>query len=127
MRFDSFVEIAVFILTPAAIAYSWFFYLKRMHRIEQTWRCRVTFVTLILISLVVLAWPVMFAMFPKADWGTGVGIDHQMAYIEWWHKVILRTCAAALILSLFSRPRLIFPLVVSCFGIATFWLTSTAP
>jgi hypothetical protein len=127
MRFDSFIEIAVLVVTPVSIAYSWFFYFKKMHWAEQTWRSHVTFVALILISLVVLAWPVMIFALPKADWGAGSGVDHQMAYIESWHHVVFRTCAGTLILSLFGRPRLILPLVVACFGTAFFWLMSTTP
>lgn len=126
-RIDSILEIAVLIGTPAALIYSWAFYFQKMHPAPSGWRKRVTLATLSLVTLTGLSWLAMLAFLPHADWGTGVGIDHQLAYVEGWHRVIARALVLAMVLSLFGRPRLILPIWLASFGTFYFWIMSTMP
>jgi hypothetical protein len=50
-----------------------------------------------------------------------------MRWIEAWHKPILPTLLAALILGFFGRPRLIVPIIIACAGMSLFWIISTIP
>jgi len=83
--------------------------------------------SLALASLAVLLWPVMVMLMPRADWGSGVGVDRQFQWVESWHRPIFRSLLVALLLCLFGRPRLMAPIAIACIGTAVFWLLSTAP
>jgi len=68
-------EITVVLLAPAGFIYSWHFYFTQIRRAPTGWRNRVTMLSLALASLAVLLWPVMVMLMPRADWGSGVGVD----------------------------------------------------
>jgi hypothetical protein len=119
-------EIIVVLLAPVGLMYSWHFYLTRMRR-DAGWRNRVTLLSLALVSLVALLWPIMGMLMPRADWGSGLGVDHQVQWIESWHRPILRTLLVAFVLCFFGRPRLIAPIAIACVGTALFWISSTMP
>jgi hypothetical protein len=121
------VVVVVVLLAAAGLVYSWFFYSTRMKKEQPGWRTRTTLVSLLLVSLVVLLWPVMVVLAPRADWASGGGVGHQIEWIEAWHKPVLRSLLVAFVLGLFGRPRLILPIAVACVGTALFWLASTAP
>jgi hypothetical protein len=77
-RADEIAEIIVVLLAPVGLIYSWHFYLTQMRRESAGWRNRVTLISLALVSLVVLLWPVMGMLMPRADWGSGLGVGHQV-------------------------------------------------
>ena len=112
------IGIVLILLAPVGLVYSWFFYSTRMKKEPTGWRKRVTLLALALVSLVVLLWPVMVALAPRAD---------DVGWIESWHRPIFRTLVVALVLGLFGRPRLILPIAVACVGTAAFWMVSTMP
>lgn len=112
---------------PVGLIYGWVFYSTRIRKEPSDWRSRLTFLSLALVSLVVLLWPAMMVLMPRADWGSGVGVGHQMDWVKAWERVAFRTLSAALVLGLFGRPRLILPIAVACVGTAMFWLFSTMP
>jgi hypothetical protein len=126
-RASDIAEIMVVFLAPVGLIYSWHFYLTQMRKESTGWRNRVTLLSLALVSLAALLWPVMALLMPRADWGSGVGVDHQVQWVESWHRPIFRTLLVAFFLCLFGRPRLIAPIAIACFGTALFWLFSTAP
>lgn len=103
------------------LVYSWWFYLTRMKKEQTGWRKRVTLLSLALVSLVVLLWPVMVVLTQRA--GRADDVD----WIESWHRPVFRTLVVALVLGLFGRPRLILPIAVACAGTAVFWMVSTMP
>lgn len=117
----------IILLGPVGILYGWFFSMTGMRRENASWRNRVSVIALTLISLVAVLWAVMMGLMPRADWGTGVGVDYQMAWVEAWHRPVLRGLLGALILGLFGRARLILPIVMGCVGVGLFWVVSTAP
>jgi hypothetical protein len=117
----------VILLAPVGILYGWFFCATRMQREGPSWRNRVSVISLSLVSIVAVLWPVTLGLLPRADWGAGVGVDHQMAWVEAWHRPILRTLLVAMILGLFGRARLILPIVAGCVGVGMFWIVSTGP
>jgi hypothetical protein len=123
----NFIATVIVLLAPAGLIYGWFHYLTRMREEPACWRNRTTLLSLALVSLVALLWPVMAALVPRADWGSGVGVSHQVEWVEAWHKPIFRTLVVALVLGLVGRPRLIGPIAVACVGTALFWLFSTMP
>jgi hypothetical protein len=112
------VGIVLVLLAPVGLVYSWCFYLTRMKKEQTGWRKRVTLLSLALVSLVVLLWPVMVALTRRAD---------DVGWIESWHRPIFRTLVVALVLGLFGRPRLILPIAAACVGTAVFWMVSTMP
>jgi len=126
-RATDIAEIVVVLLAPVGLIYSWHFYLTQMNRESGGWRNRVTLLSLALVSLVALLWPVMFMLMPQADWGSGLGVGHQVEWIESWHRRILRTLLVAFLLCFFGRPRRIAPIAIACVGAAVFWISSTMP
>jgi len=112
------VGVVLILLAPVGLVYSWWFYLTRMKKEHTGWRKRITLLSIVLVSLVVLAWPVMVVLAPTA-------VD--VGWIESWHRPIFRTLVLALVLGLFGRPRLIVPIAVACVGTAVFWMVSTMP
>ena len=117
----------IILLAPVGLVYSWHFYWTQMGKAPSRWRDRVTLISLTLVSVVALLWPVMMALTPRADWRSGIGVTHQVEWVESWHTPILRTLLGALMLALIGRPRLIGPIAVACIGTAMFWISSTMP
>ena len=115
------------LVAPAGLIYGWYFYFTRIRREPAGWRNRVSVLSLVLASSGALLWPFMTIFVPKADWGTYVGVDQQVHFVESWEKVAVRTLLAAFVLSFFGRPRLIVPLVIACFGTTLFWFFTTMP
>lgn len=127
MKSGNVVATIIILLAPVGLIYSWAFYFTKMRGEPTGWRHHVTLVSMALVSLVVLLWPIMLELSPRADWGSGLGVDHQVQWLEAWHTPIFRTLLVALALALLGRPRLIVPIVVACIGTAMFWLSSTMP
>jgi hypothetical protein len=115
------------LLAPVGLVYSWYFYWTRMRKAPPHWRDRVTLLSLGLVSLVVLLWPVMMMLSPRADWGSGLGVAHQVQWVESWHTPILRSLLVAFVLAMLGRRRLIGPIAIACLGTAIFWVGSTMP
>lgn len=127
MKGEDVVATIIVILAPAGLIYSWVFYLTRMRREPTTWRHWVTLLSMVLVSAVVLLWPIMLALMPRADWGSGLGVAHQVQWVEAWHRPIFRILLVALVLALLGRPRLVAPMAFACVGTAMYWLFSTMP
>jgi hypothetical protein len=115
------------LLAPAGLAYGWFFYSTRMKADPWNWCKRLTLLSLVLVSLVIVLWPVSRVLMPRGDWASGAGIGRQVRWVESWDKGAIRVLAVTLVLSLFGRPRLILPIAVACIGTALFWWFSTIP
>ena len=124
---ENLVATIIIILAPAGLIYSWVFYLTRMRREPARWRHWVTLSSMALVSVVVLLWPIMLAFTPRTDWGSGLGVGHQVEWLEAWHRPIFRTLLVALVLAWLGRPRLIAPIALACIGTAMFWLFITMP
>jgi hypothetical protein len=124
---ENLIAIVLVLLAPVGLLYGWIFFWTRMRHETWSWRTWVTVVSLALASLAVVSWPVIMLLKPQADWGTGVGVGHQVEWVEAWHRPIFRTLLAAFVLCFFGRPRLILPIAVGCIGTATFWLFSMMP
>jgi hypothetical protein len=124
---ENTIATVLILLSPIGLLYGWFFYFRRMRDEARNWRTWITVASLTLASLAVLSWPVMALVGPKDDWGTGVGVRDQMAWVEAWERVALRALVAALVLGLFGQPRLILPIAVGCVGAALFWVFSRIP
>jgi hypothetical protein len=124
---SNLIATAIVLLAPVGLIYSWIFYSTRMSRDPSRWHDRATLLSLTLVSLAALLWPVMALLMPRADWGSGLGVRHQVQWVEAWHPPILRTLLLAFVLSLLGRPRLIGPIAVACVGTGLFWLSSTMP
>ena len=115
----------VVLSSPVALAYSWYFYWVRMRKDPDSWRNRITLISLVLVSVVAILWlPTMF-LTPGADWRTGVGVAHQMAWMGRRLRAALCTLLVASLLSVAGRPRLIAPMILACLGTAALWVCST--
>jgi hypothetical protein len=122
------VATILILLAPVALIYGWVFYSTRMKAEPRSLRKWATFISLILVSLVIVLWPVsMVVLVPKADWLSGAGVGHQVRWMETWETIAFRALVVALVLGLFGRPRLILPIAVACVGTALLWLFSTIP
>ena len=126
-RWENTIVTALIVLGPVGILYGWFFCATRVRREGSSWRNRISVFSLSLVSLVAASWPIMLGLMPHADWGTGAGVGHQMDWVEAWHKPVLRTLLAAMIVGLLGRGRLIIPIVMGGVGIGLFWVVSTMP
>jgi hypothetical protein len=124
---ENAISILLVLLGAGSFLYCWFYCFKRMSWKSMGWRDRVTVLSLLLVSLTVLLWPLTRITMPTADWRSGAGVGEQMRWVAGGEKVALRTLLAALILSLCGRPRLILPLVLACVGTGLFWIFSTIP
>lgn len=85
----------------------------------------MSLVSVALVSLTVLAWPVMLVRVWYV--ASSQGFEDQVDLIEAWHRPVFTILFGAMVLSFFGRPRLIVPIVVACLGVTLFWLYSTAP
>ena len=121
------ILILLILIGPIALIYAWVCYFAPKSKEPTGWRSRATLVSLVLISLAVLSWLVMVLHIPAADWGTGAGVGHQVAWVYERARVALCSLAGAIVLSLFGRPRLVLPIVIACIGSGLFWLVSTMP
>jgi hypothetical protein len=124
---SNLIATVIVLLAPVGLIYSWIFYSARMRREPTSWRHRATLLSLTLVSFVVLLWPVMALLMPRADWGSGLGVGHQVQWVEAWNRPIFRTLLLAFVLGLLGRPRLIGPIAVAVVGTGLFWLFSTMP
>jgi hypothetical protein len=115
------------LLAPVALIYGWVCYFTPPGDEPPSWRRRATLLSLVLVSLAILLWPVIMALKPGADWGTGTGVGYQVAWVYARTRTALCILLIALLLGLFGRPRLIFPIVLACTGTGLFWLFSTMP
>jgi hypothetical protein len=91
------------------------------------WRGRMTIVSLVLVSLAIVLWPVSRVLMPRGDWQSGVGVGCEVQWANAWERGVTRLLLIALILCLFGRPRLILPIAVACVGAALFWVFSNMP
>jgi hypothetical protein len=115
------------LLAPLGLIYSWVFYFTRMRKEPAGWRSRATLLSLVLVSLAILLWPAVMVLTPGADWERGTGVGHQVQWVYARARVALGLSLAALVLSLFGRPRLILPITIACIGTGVLWLMSTMP
>lgn len=64
---------------------------------------------------------------PGADWSSGAGVGHQVAWVYARARAALYALLAALVICFIGRLRLILPIAVACIGTGMFWLFSTMP
>jgi hypothetical protein len=121
MRLDSILVNAALIITLAAFVYSWIYYFRTVTKSGAGWRKWMTLASLTLVSLSIVAWPIMVFSMPHANWSTGEGVGHQVAHAAFWIKVSARICAMALLLCFFGKPKLILPIAITCVGVLFFW------
>ena len=121
-----FVTILV-LLAPAALIYGWVCFFTPSSGEPTGWRGRATLLSLILVSLAVVMWLVTMLHMPGADWSSGAGVGHQVAWVYARTRIALYALLAALVVCLIGRPRLILPIAFACVGTGLFWLFSTMP
>jgi hypothetical protein len=115
------------LLAPVALIYGWACFLTPKSGEPAGWRSRATLLSLTLVSLAVLLWFVTMLHMPGADWRTGAGVGHQVAWVYTRARAASYALLAALVVCFIGRPRLILPIAVACVGTAMFWLFSTMP
>ncbi len=115
------------LLAPFGFVYSWYFYFTKMPWKSSGWRGRLTLVSLMLLSLAILLWPINRMTMPAADWSSGVGVGQQVRWVDAGERVGLRVLLAAFVMSFFGRPRLILPIVLACVGTGLFWIFTNMP
>jgi hypothetical protein len=127
MHVENDIAGLIALLAPLGLIYGWYFYFTRIRCEPTGWRNRISVLSLSLASVGALLWPVTMIFAPKADWGSYVGVDRQVHFVESWEKVAVYTLLVAFVLCFFGRPRLIAPVAVACLGITLFWFSSTIP
>lgn len=127
MRIDNDIATVVVILAPIGLIYGWYVYVTSIRRERSGWRSRFSLMSLGMVSLAILLWPLMMALAPKADWATYVGVAAQVKFVYSFARLALGILLLGFVLCFFGRPRLIVPVVVSCIGTALFWLFTTMP
>ena len=109
------------ILAPFAWVASWWFGLKALVQDRKNWRIRLSVAALGLTTIVGLLWlPAGFYAAHHPEMGKDRTLDAFTA-------IAVLACGVALILSLFGKPRLIIPIVITCLGTASFWFGTTIP
>jgi len=124
---ENAIVTVIVLLAPVGLAYGWYFYFARMSKEPSGWRKWVTVVALGLVTVAGVMWPVARMTAPEVDWHTWVGAGAYMHWVGAWEKAAVRILLAALVLSLFVRPRLILPMIVACLGTGLFWISSNIP
>jgi len=127
MQIDGDIGAVIVLLGLVGLIYSWYFYFAKIRKEPVGWRNRVSLLSLVLVSLGGLLWPVTMILAPKADWTSYVGVARQVQFVESLEKIGVRTLLFAFVLCFFGRPRLIAPIAVACVGTALFWLFTTMP
>jgi len=127
MAIGNMIGILLVLLTPVALIYAWVCYFTPADKEPRGWRSRATFLSLALASLAGVLWLEMMTWLPGADWRTGAGVGHQVAWEYARTRAALGVLLLAFVLNLFGRPRLILPIALACIGAAAFWLFSTMP
>ncbi|MHB8413289.1 MAG: hypothetical protein ACYDDI_15275 [Candidatus Acidiferrales bacterium] len=127
MQIDTDIGGVIILLVPVALIYGWYFYFAKIWREPVGWRNRLSLLSLVLVSLGALLWPITMMFAPKSDWTSYVGVAHQVEFVESWEKVGVRTLLVAFVLCFFGRPRLIAPIAVACVATALLWLFTTMP
>src|ERR1051325_9565665 len=122
MRLENLLEILDLIVTPVAVGYSWLFYFKKIANLEAGRHKRLTLISLVLVSLAILAWPVMAFFMPRPDRLQGVNEANRVLYALWWMKIIVWACVLGLTVNFFGKPRLILPIAVAYVGVIFFWV-----
>lgn len=114
------------LLAPVALIYGWVCYFTPASQEPTGWRSKATFLSLALVSLVVLLWLEMMVRMPGADWRNGAEVAHQVRWVGVRLRMAFDGLVAAFILGCVGRPRLIARVVVACVGTAILWVGSTA-
>jgi len=127
MAVGNIIGILIVLLTPVALIYAWVCYFTPAGKEPTGWRSRATFLSLASVSLAALLWLQMMPRLPGADWRTGAGVGHQVAWMYARTRAAFGVLLLAFVLSLFGRQGLILPIAVACVGTAVFWLASTMP
>ena len=107
-------------LAPFAWFASWWFGLKALER-DKNWRTRLSIAALSIVTIAAALW------FPAGLYASKHSISGNARTIDEFTAVAVLTCGFALILSLFGRPKLIVPIVVTCLGAASWWFGTTIP
>jgi hypothetical protein len=115
------------LLAPVALIYGWVCYFTPRSGEPVGWRGRATLLALMMVSAAVLLWWVTMLKMPAADWKSGAGVAHQIAWEYARVRVAFYALLAALVVCLMGRPRLILPIIVACVGTGLFWLSTTMP
>jgi hypothetical protein len=117
-----FILNTLIILAPFAWISGWWFGLKGTTQQPKSWQNWVSITSLGLVTVAGLLW------FPAALFASRNGwASEHVRTVQAWSGIAVLICAAALVLSLFGKPRLILPIVVACLGAASFWIGTTIP
>ena len=127
VRLTSDLAAFLILLSQTGLIYGWYFYFARMRKSVFSWRDRSSMTSLVLASLVALFWPLMMVFTPKADWISGVGVAHQVEWVNSCTRLALWALLVSFVVALFGRPRLIAPILIACVGAAVFWIGTTMP
>jgi hypothetical protein len=114
------------LLAPVALIYGWVCYFTPASQEPTGWRSGATFLSLALVSLVVLLWLEMMVRMPGADWRNGAEVAHQVQWVGVRLGAAFDGLTAAFILGCVGRPRLIAHVTLACVGTAILWVGSTA-
>ncbi len=127
MRIENDIATVIVLLAPIALIYGWCVYVTNVRKEHSSWRSRFSLMSLGLVSLATVLWPLMMVLAPKADWTTYVGMAEQVRFVYSFVRLALGILSLGFVLCFFGKPRLIATIVVSCIGIALFWLFTTMP
>jgi hypothetical protein len=127
MAVGNAIAILLVLLAPVGLIYAWVCYFTPADQEPIGWRRRATLLSLALASLAVVLWLETMFRLPGADWRTGAGVGHQVAWMYARTRVAFGVLLLAFVLNLFGRPRLILPISVACIGTGVLWLVSTMP
>jgi hypothetical protein len=117
----------VVVLAPVGLIYAWYFYFAKFGREPSGWRSRITVISLVLVSLALLLWPVAMKFAPRVDSVTYAGEPEYLSFVYACARIGICTSLIALVACFFGQRRLIAPISVACLGTVIFWLVSTIP
>jgi hypothetical protein len=98
--------------------YAWLYYLRSLRKEAFPIRNRCTLISLVLVLLALILWPISLIFAPK-DFLSAVHYGD-----VWVNFVIMPICVAAAVISLIGRPRVIIPILIACLGTVLFWAVS---
>lgn len=117
----SYLEYGLIFAAPVAWISAWWFLLAAHKRELRNWRNRVSFVSLVLVTVAGLLFIPIRIYNSGMDWKSA---DTHMRHTLAAANIAIKICGISLLLSFFGKPKLIALIAIVCVGTWLLWALS---